>query len=251
MSMSCCIAVLSAEQDVVGDAERRDHSPLLVDGGDAQFLGVGHPGEADRLAPEPQLPAVGAVHPGDSLDEGALASPVLTDQRVDLAGPQLQAHLVERLDVGEGLADVAHLQDRRAGRGLVRRRGPVAIAAGRLAVAVGEQRAGHQWRSVFAAGPLRGTSSSSAHGHRGLQAAGEQVHQDREQDDQALGKALVIDRHAEQELPLGQHGHESGAEQRAESGAAATEQARPADHHGADSVELHADARLRCAGAHP
>ena len=65
-------------------------------------------GDAKRdLAAVEEHPArVGPVDAGDDLDQRRLAGAVLAHQRVDLAGPEVERDVVERLDAGEGLARV-------------------------------------------------------------------------------------------------------------------------------------------------
>ena len=62
------------------------------------------------------VPLSGWWMPGQDLDEGALAGPVLADQRVDLAGEQLERDVVERLRREEPLGDAAELDARGARR---------------------------------------------------------------------------------------------------------------------------------------
>jgi hypothetical protein len=60
---------------------------------------TGLAGDLDRAG-------VRAVRAGDRLDQGGLAGPVLADDRVDLAGQQLERHALERADAAEALGDV-------------------------------------------------------------------------------------------------------------------------------------------------
>ena len=64
----------------------------------------------DLLAVEQHPPAVGPVEAGDDLDQRRLAGAVLAHQRMDLAGPEVERDLVERLDAGKRLADRLHLE---------------------------------------------------------------------------------------------------------------------------------------------
>src|SRR6185312_10888526 len=69
--------------------------------------------EADRGAVEDDLAVVaaGGVDAGEHLHQRRLACAVLAADRVDLAPADRQAHVLQRLDAGEGLGDGAHLQD--------------------------------------------------------------------------------------------------------------------------------------------
>ena len=51
-------------------------------------------------------------------DERALAGAVLAEERVDLAGAQLEVHAIERPDSREVLDDPDHAQERSAVHGL-------------------------------------------------------------------------------------------------------------------------------------
>ena len=45
---------------------------------------------------------------GDDVDESRLAGPVLTEQHVDLAAPDVEVHAVKSDDTGEALGDADH-----------------------------------------------------------------------------------------------------------------------------------------------
>ncbi|RAO08803.1 hypothetical protein LUPAC07_05551 [Micromonospora noduli] len=96
------------QADVLGDAERRDQVPLLVHDTDAGPLGVLRVAQLHRAqlavgSGQPQLPAVRSVHPGQDLDQGALAGAVLAEQRVHAASGQCQRRLVQGAYPGERL----------------------------------------------------------------------------------------------------------------------------------------------------
>ena len=55
------------------------------------------PVDLDRLAVEPDRPAVGLMDAGEDLDERALAGAVLADERMDLARHEVERHVVQRL----------------------------------------------------------------------------------------------------------------------------------------------------------
>ena len=129
-----------ADEDVLGDRQVREESRLLVDYGDAQRPGLGRTLQRDLLTVEQQRAGVGLMDAGQDLDERALAGAVLADQPMDLARPQLERDVVERLGRVEPLRDAderrAARRARRAPRSSsVDRRGRVdarrAIATGR------------------------------------------------------------------------------------------------------------------------
>jgi hypothetical protein len=61
--------------------------------------------ELDRLAPQPDLPAVRTVEAGEDVRQRRLAGAVLAEQRVDLAGGRLEVDVLVGDDGGEALGD--------------------------------------------------------------------------------------------------------------------------------------------------
>jgi hypothetical protein len=100
------------QEHVAGHVQLGDEGQLLVDGGDAVALGVAAVLEADRLAVDRDGAGVGLVEAGEHLDQGALAGPVLADQRVDLADSHLEVDTTEGRDPGERLGDPLGPQQR-------------------------------------------------------------------------------------------------------------------------------------------
>ena len=100
--------VTVADEDVLGHAEVGEDQRLLVDGGDAPALGVGRAARGRGLAVDQDLAVVGRVDAGHDLDQRRLAGPVLADQRVHLAPPQLERHVVEGTGGPEALGDAPH-----------------------------------------------------------------------------------------------------------------------------------------------
>ena len=64
------------------------------------------------------VPTVRLVVAAEDLEQRRLAGAVLAEEGEHLAGPHVERDVVERLDVGEGLADVADLEDAGAAGGL-------------------------------------------------------------------------------------------------------------------------------------
>ena len=100
--------VTVADEDVLGHAEIREDQRLLVDGGDAQPLGVGRVPRRRGRAVDQDLALVRLVDAGHDLDQRRLAGPVLADQRMHLAPPQLERHVVEGTGAPEPLGDAPH-----------------------------------------------------------------------------------------------------------------------------------------------
>ena len=99
-----------AEEDVLGDGEVAGEVELLVDGRDAQRLGVVRAADLDGLSLEQDLPLVLAVRTREDLDQGRLAGAILAEEGVDLALLDRQLDAFERPDAGERLPDALHLQ---------------------------------------------------------------------------------------------------------------------------------------------
>ena len=78
--------------------------------------GVARAAEPDVLAVEDDLSGVGPDDAADHLDQGALARPVLTQDRMNRALVRLEVDLVQRHDAAERLADATQAQERRFAR---------------------------------------------------------------------------------------------------------------------------------------
>ncbi len=101
---------LAAEVHVLDDVEVVAESEILVDDLDPEARRVLRPVDADRLALEEDLAAVGGVRAGDGLHERGLARAVVADERHHLAAPDLEVDVGERLHRPEGLRDVTKLE---------------------------------------------------------------------------------------------------------------------------------------------
>ena len=74
---------------------------------------VGHRGEVERLAVEPgERAGVGVVVTGQRLDQRRLAAAVLADERVDLAGRDLEGDVAQRPRAAEGLGQLLEPEHR-------------------------------------------------------------------------------------------------------------------------------------------
>ena len=98
--------LLAPEVHVLDDVEVVGEREVLVDDLDAEVRGVLRPVDVDRRALEEDLAAVDRVDAGDALDQRRLAGAVVADERHDLAGGDVEVHLVQRLDRAEGLGDL-------------------------------------------------------------------------------------------------------------------------------------------------
>ena len=99
-----------AERDVGLDAQVRGQRQFLIDHGDAAASRVLRPGRFVGLAVQLENAGVRPDGPAQHLHQRRFAGPVFADQRVDLAGAQLQVHPGQRLRRTVALADVGHRQ---------------------------------------------------------------------------------------------------------------------------------------------
>ena len=86
--------------------------PDVLEGpGDAGFRDLVHGARFVRLALQDEASRVGRVEAGDHVEEGRLAGSVGADQAIDLATPDLEAHVGKCLQAAETLADPRDGQD--------------------------------------------------------------------------------------------------------------------------------------------
>src|SRR5262249_53533942 len=104
-----------AEDDVLSDRERLDEPEVLVHHPDAGVERVARRVEVDLLAVEVDLALVRPVEAGEDVREGALAGPVLAEQRVHLAGRRREAAALVRAHARDPFRDPAHRARRRRG----------------------------------------------------------------------------------------------------------------------------------------
>ena len=101
---------LTAEQEVLFDAELRREIELLVDNRDSMLEGVDRSARGEDLAEEFELASIRTVDSREHLHQGALARAVLAEQCVDLAGVDLEVDAAQSLHRSKRLGDTAHLQ---------------------------------------------------------------------------------------------------------------------------------------------
>ena len=95
---------LPPHQHVLGHREVGKEGRLLIDDGHARPLRVAGAAKVLRLTRDAQFTAIGPVDAGQDLDQRGLACPVLAQQRVGLAGIEVQTHPVQGLHRPETLA---------------------------------------------------------------------------------------------------------------------------------------------------
>ena len=106
------VGVLVAQEDVLRDREPVDQVELLVDRRHADLHRGDRVAEPDLLAEPGDGALVGLVGAGEDLDQGGLPGAVLPEQRVHLAGPDVEVDAVQRAHAGEHLDDAGHRQQR-------------------------------------------------------------------------------------------------------------------------------------------
>ena len=103
-------AALECERHVLGHGEVREERGLLVDGGDAEPVRGRRVHARHLAAGHAERARVGTLGAGDDADQRGLPRPVLADQRVDLARPEIERHAFEGLHPRVGLGDVRGLE---------------------------------------------------------------------------------------------------------------------------------------------
>ncbi len=92
-----------AEKDILGDRQLGDDLGLLVDHADAGRVRLRRAAEAHGRPVDEDAAAVRLEDAFEQPHQRRLAGAVLADQRQDLAGPDLEADALERLDDAEAL----------------------------------------------------------------------------------------------------------------------------------------------------
>ena len=104
-------------EEILGDAERREHRQLLVNDGDPRRLRLRGRVEVDFSSREHDPPRVAPHGTGQDVDQRALAGAVLTYERVNLTGADAERHAAQSKHPAEALVHARHLeQERPAGR---------------------------------------------------------------------------------------------------------------------------------------
>ncbi len=103
---------LAAEEQVGGGVEVVREREVLVDGLDAVGARLARRAERDGIAVDQDLAARRAHDAREDLDQRRLACAVVADDRVHLAGAQVEADAAQGDDAPEALGHVARLEDR-------------------------------------------------------------------------------------------------------------------------------------------
>ena len=100
-------AAVERQRDVLGDGQARKQGGVLIDRRDAERARRRRIHAMDRAPRDGQRAGVGALGTRDDLDQGGLARAVLADERVHLAGREIERYAAQRVDAGERLGDVS------------------------------------------------------------------------------------------------------------------------------------------------
>ena len=101
-----------AQEDVLGHAQIGEQQQFLEHRGDAGGLRLLRSGEVDLVPIDADRARIRAIDARDDLDQRRLAGAVLAEQRVDLAGMDVEADVVKRPHAGERLAQALDLEYR-------------------------------------------------------------------------------------------------------------------------------------------
>ena len=105
------LADLAAEVEVLRDVERRRDSERLVDGLDTLAARIVRRLEAHLLAADEHLARIRVKGARQALDERGLAGTVVTHDRENLAGVELEVAVIESDDAAKGLVEALGLDD--------------------------------------------------------------------------------------------------------------------------------------------
>ena len=103
----------AVDEDVLRHGQVRQQVEFLEDHVDAGPLRAHRVGQHRGLALDLEHAAGRLQGSGQEVDQRRFSRAVLTHQRVDFAGKQVEIDVAERQNTGEAAADVAHLQERR------------------------------------------------------------------------------------------------------------------------------------------
>ena len=98
--------LLHAQDDVLGHREDRDEHEMLVHHADAERDGIVRAVDRDRSAADEDLALIRPQQPVHDVHQRALARAVFAQERVDLAGTQVEADVIVGQRAGEGFGDV-------------------------------------------------------------------------------------------------------------------------------------------------
>ena len=104
---------LDPEHDVLGDRHHRDQHEVLVDHPDPEVDRIAGRAHLDRLAVDEDLALVRPVEAVEDVHQRRLPRPVLAEESVHLAAPQVEVDAVVRDHAREALRDALQLENRR------------------------------------------------------------------------------------------------------------------------------------------
>ena len=103
--------LLSGGPEIVADRHRLEHLQELKRAGQARLGPAVRPPAADVAVVEFDASLVRSVLTQDAIEQRRLSASVRTDDSEDLTLPEIERHIVDRLDAAERLGDVANPHD--------------------------------------------------------------------------------------------------------------------------------------------
>ena len=101
--------LVAAHEHVVHHRQHRHDVQLLIHAGDAGLAGLHRIGEGNLVSVDVDFTLFGNVHAGQHFDQRGFARAVLANQAVNLAGLDLNMHVVHGDDAGKALGDMLQL----------------------------------------------------------------------------------------------------------------------------------------------
>ena len=101
---------IAAHVNVLADAPLRNGLKLLVHHGNAPVQGIQRAFDLDLFALVDHLALVHVIDTEHALHQRGLSGAVLSHQRVNGAGAEIELRVVQRLDAGEGFNNSTHFQ---------------------------------------------------------------------------------------------------------------------------------------------
>jgi hypothetical protein len=103
---------LVAEEDVLGDTQRRNQREFLEHRADARRAGLAHRTEADFCSVDADLARCRGIDAGQDGNEGRLAGAVLAEENMHFAGHQREVDPIQGSHAGKFLGYPGHLDER-------------------------------------------------------------------------------------------------------------------------------------------
>jgi hypothetical protein len=113
-------AAVSAQHDVLGDAQGVEQGDVLEGAADAGLGDLVRPEVQQAPAGEADLPLTGLTEPAQAVEQRGLARTIGPDQAADLSLGDVEGHAGQRDDAAEAHAEPLDAQQRRRGQTVLR-----------------------------------------------------------------------------------------------------------------------------------